>query len=221
MNTLRMTRLVAVLFLAIVISGCDQLSTGGGGNATSVVVDLEAIAKVTGQDVVIEQKMTAMREDLTNQLGTLAAELERQLAEEQGKLDDSSDEEAQQRFQQMTVQAQQQMAQQRTLAQQKAQQYQTGLVSDFRKTVEPISAKIASASGASVILLFDPMMLWFDPSIDITDDVIDALRDQNIEFSSTDIETTPAAEPGQTTGGSAEAGEAPDGSVEEALPAAE
>jgi Skp family chaperone for outer membrane proteins len=220
LNTLRMTRLVAALFLAIVISGCDQLSTGGG-NATSVVVDLEAIAKVTGQDVVIEQKMTAMREDLTNQLGTLAAELERQLAEEQGKLDDPSDEEAQQRFQQMTVQAQQQMAQQRTVAQQKAQQYQTGLVSDFRKTVEPISAEIASARGASVILLFDPMMLWFDPSIDITDDVIDALRDQNIEFSSTDIETTPAAEPGPATGGSVGSGEAPDGSVEEALPAAE
>jgi Skp family chaperone for outer membrane proteins len=231
LNTLRMARLIAALFVAIVISGCDGLPTGGSGNATSVVIDLEAVAKVTGQDVVIEQKMTAMREELTNQLSVFAADLERQLVEERGKLGDSSDEAAQQNFQQIAAQAQQQLAQQRTLAQQKAQQYQTGLVSDFRKTVEPISAKIASARGAGVILLFDPMMFWFDPSIDITDDVIDALRDQDVEFSSIDLEMTPAAETDETLGGSAEteevldssAGtdEVPEGSVEEALPAAE
>ena len=75
----------------------------------------------------------------------------------------------------------------------------------------PVAAKIASARGASVILIYDPMMLWFDPSIDITDKVIGALRDQSVEFSLSDIETTPTAETDETPGGL----------VEETLPAAE
>jgi hypothetical protein len=55
------------------------------------------------------------------------------------------------------------------------------------------------------------MMLWFDPSIDITDEVIGALRDQSVEFSLSDIDTQPTAE----------INEPPGGSVEEVLPAAE
>ena len=211
LHTLKMSRLVAALLSAVVMSGCDQFPVGGSANATTVVVDLEAVAKVTGQDTVIAQKMTTMREELNIQLNDFIADLEQQLVEAQAELGDSSDEAAQQRFQEIAAQAQQQLAQQRTLAQQKAQQYQTGLVLDFRKTVEPVAAKIASARGASVILIYDPMMLWFDPSIDITDEVIGALRDQSVEFSLSDIETTPTAEINETPGGS----------VEEALPAAE
>lgn len=211
LNTFKMTWLVTPLLLAAVLSGCDQLPTGGSAATTTVVIDLEAVAKVTGQDAVIEQKMTAMREDLSSQLTAMAADLEKQLLEEQAELGDSSDEAAQQRFQQITVQAQQQMAQQRALAQQKAQQFQTGLVTEFRNTVQPISAKIAAARGASVILIFDPMMLWFEPSLDITDEVIDAIRDQNVEFSSTDIPAAPQAAPDDTAAGA----------TEEVLPAAE
>lgn len=211
LHTLNMSRLVAVLLSAVVMSGCDQFPAGGNANATTVVVDLEAVAKVTGQDTVIEQKMTTMREELNIQLNDFIADLEQQLVEAQAELGDSSDEAAQQRLQEIAAQAQQQLAQQRTLAQQKAQQYQTGLVLDFRKTLEPVAAKIASARGASVILIYDPMMFWFDPSIDITDKVIGALRDQSVEFSLSDIETTPTAEISETPGGS----------VEEALPAAE
>lgn len=210
LHTLKMSRLLAALLLAVVMSGCDQFPVGGSANATTVVVDLEAVAKVTGQDTVIAQKMTTMREELNIQLNDFIADLEQQLVEAQAELGDSSDEAAQ-TLQEIAAQAQQQLAQQRTLAQQKAQQYQTGLVLDFRKTVEPVAAKIASARGASVILIYDPMMLWFDPSIDITDEVIGALRDQSVEFSLSDIETTPTAEINETPGGS----------VEEALPAAE
>ncbi len=211
LHTLKISRLLAALLLAVVMSGCDQFPVGGSVNATTVVVELEAVAKVTGQDTVIAEKMTTMREELNIQLNDFVADLEQQLVEAKAELGDSSDEAAQQRFQEIAAQAQQQLAQQRTLVQQKAQQYQTGLVLDFRKTVEPVAAKIASARGASVILIYDPMMLWFDPSIDITDEVIGALRDQSVEFSLSDIETTPTAEIDETPGGL----------VEEALPAAE
>lgn len=191
------------MLMVFLIAGCDQLSTGNNAAApTTVVIDLEAIAKVTGQDAEIEKRMEVAREELNGQLTGVIAELERQLAEEQAKLGDSPDQAAQQRFQQIATQAQQQLAQQRAVAQQEAQQYQAGLVADFRNTVKPISAEIAAARGANVVLIFDPMMLWFNPSIDITDEVIGALRDRNIEFSTgedapaiVDPSAEPSAEP--------------------------
>jgi Skp family chaperone for outer membrane proteins len=167
------------------------------GGPTTAVIDLEAIAKATGQEAVLEQQMATAREELNNQLTVVIAELEKQLAEEQAKLGDSPDQAEQQRFQQITAQAQQQLAQQRTQAQQQIQRYQAGLIADFRDTVKPISAEIATSRGADVILIFDPMMLWFEPSIDITDEVIGVLRDRNIEFPTNEgilVGAAPAAE---------------------------
>ena len=199
-----MTWPLAAMLLALVTTGCDQFQTGKTATTATVVIDLEAVAKATGQDTAIEQQMTAAREELNSQLTAVIAELEKQLAEEQAKLGDSPDQAAQQRFQQIAAQAQQQLAQQRAQAQQQAQQYQAALVAGFRDTVKPVTAEIATARGADVVLIFDPMMVWFNPSIEITGEVIAALRDQNIEFPTSDIETTPATETSETPGGSAQ-----------------
>ena len=211
MNRSMMTWPLAAMLLALGTTGCDQFQTGKTATTATVVIDLEAVAKATGQDTVIEQQMTAAREELNSQLTAVIAELEKQLAEEQAKLGDSPDQAEQQRFQQIAAQAQQQLAQQRGQAQQQAQQYQAALVAGFRDTVKPITAEIATARGADVVLIFDPMMVWFNPSIEITGEVIAALRDQNIEFSTSDIETTPATQTSETPGGT----------VREVAPAAE
>lgn len=171
------------MLLVLAMTGCDQLSTGKSTAAsTIVVIDLEAIAKVTGQNAVIEERMAATREEVNGTITALIADLEKRLAEAQAGLGDSPDQEAQQEFQQLTVRAQQQLAQQRGVAQQLIQEYQTGLIADFRNTVKPVAAEIATARGADAILIFDPLMLWFNSSTDITDEVIGAMRDRNISF---------------------------------------
>jgi hypothetical protein len=45
--------------------------------------------------------------------------------------------------------------------------------------------------AADVILVSDPSTLWFDPAVDITAEVIGALRARNVTFpASSDFQTT-------------------------------
>jgi Skp family chaperone for outer membrane proteins len=194
LNRIKMTWLIAAMLLVIVTAGCDQLSTDNkSAVSATVVVDLEAIAKVTGQNAVIEEQMEATRNEVNATINTLIADLEKRLEEAQLELGDSPGAEAQMGFQELRARAQQQLAQQRSVGQQMIQEYQAGLVADFRNTVKPIAAEIAKARGSNIILVFDPMMLWFDPTSDITDEVIGVLRDRSIEFPSAEAPEVAAA----------------------------
>jgi Skp family chaperone for outer membrane proteins len=195
LNKLNLTQLIVASLLAVGMTGCEQMR-GAGGGASTAVIDLEAIAKATGQDAVFEQEMTAVRQDLNQQITAVAAELESQLADEKVKFGDPMNEEEQQLLQQLTMQAQQQLSQRQAQAQQQAQQYQMTMVTEFRNKVQPIAAEIAAGRGADMILISDPAMLWFDPSIDMTEEVIGALRDRKVQFSADSaVESVAAPDP--------------------------
>ncbi|MEJ2133168.1 MAG: hypothetical protein P8Y95_16445, partial [Gammaproteobacteria bacterium] len=51
-----------------------------------------------------------------------------------------------------------------------------GVVSEFLNDVRPHAAEIAAARGAKLVLTAATNMIWFDASIDITDEVIAAMR---------------------------------------------
>jgi len=134
---------VGLALIVLSIAACDKLPGAGGPGV--VVVDLETIAKATGQDTRIEQQMTAARAEANAKLTEVATDLEAQLNEEREKLGDSASEAEQQALRQLTATAQQQFAQAQTQAQQNVQQYQAGLVVEFQEKVQPIAAEIAAA----------------------------------------------------------------------------
>jgi len=155
-----------------VLAGCGRL-TGGGDVA---VVDLAAVAKATGQDTLMAQQVEAARQELAAQLTQIAGNLEKQLQAEQSRLGGAVAASREKEFQQLTAQARQQLAETQALAQQKAQDYQIGLVAGYRRALQPVVADIAGSKGAAVVLVSDATMLWFDPAVDITADVIAELR---------------------------------------------
>ena len=167
---------IAALLLVLLATGCDQLPVGGGSSV--LIVDLSAVAKATGQEQAIQQQAQAAREDLNAQLMEQAASLEQQLQAEQDKLGENPTEEEQQQLQQLAVQVQQQYGQLQTQAQQQAQQIEMNLVLEFREQIQPYAEKIARSRNASVVRLVDQTTLWQDPAIDITDELIGALRDE-------------------------------------------
>ena len=166
--------LSSLILLALVTAGCDRLA--GGPTGQSLVVDLGAVAKATGQDVEMEQQMVAARQDLTEQLNKMAADLESGLQAEQEKLGANASAEEQQQLQQKVSDAQQQYAQTQSQAQQRVQQYQANLVLDYRDSLQPVVQKIAGTRGATMVVVVDSSLLWTDPSVDITGEVIAALR---------------------------------------------
>ena len=163
--------LVAALF----VSACDQGPTGGGGGGIAIM-DLSAIAKATGQDEVIRQDAETARAELSAQLQQLATNLEQQLAAEREKVGISPSEADQQRLQEMTMQARQQISNAQMQAQSQASLMEQELVTGFRDKLTPLAEEIAKAKGASAVLAADSYLFWFDPTIDITDEVIAAWR---------------------------------------------
>ena len=188
-----MTLKVAILvaFAAFAVAACDRLP--GAGAPSMVVVDLAAVAKATGQDANMQKRMEDGRQELSDQLQEVAADLEKELNEERDKLGDSPTEEEQQSLQQKITEAQQQYSQTQAAAQQQVQQFEAGVVLQYRESLQPILREIAAAHGASVVRVTDPSLLWFDPQVDITAEVIAEVRARSSTASADNESAAPAA----------------------------
>jgi Skp family chaperone for outer membrane proteins len=162
--------LLASVFL---ISGCDQMP---GGKPDIAIMDLAVIAEATGQDEFIRAEAEATRNALAAQLQQFAQVLDQQLTEEAEKAGANPSPEDLQRLQQLNAQARTQMNDAQTQAQTQAAQIEQQLVTEFRDAISPLAEEIAKSQGASAVLAVDAYMFWFDPAIDITDEVIAAWR---------------------------------------------
>jgi len=162
--------LLASVFL---ISGCDQMS---GGKSDIAIMDLGVIAEATGQDEAIRAEAEATRNALATQLQQFAQALDQQLIEAAEKAEADPSPENQQSLQQLNAQARNQMNDAQTQAQNQAAQVEQQLVAEFRDAISPLAEEIAKSKGASAVMAVDAYMFWFDPAIDITDEVIAAWR---------------------------------------------
>lgn len=139
------------------------------------ILDLGAVAKALGRDEVFREQVEAAGQELQQQLTQFSSGLQDKLREEQAKLGEAPSEEERQQLQRLVVDAQRQIQQSQLLARQKAAEFQTQLATQFRSEVQPIAAQVARSKGASSVLLSNSVM-WFEPAIDVTGAVIDALR---------------------------------------------
>ena len=178
--------LIASIFL---ISGCDQLPGGGSGVA---VMDLGVIAEATGQDELIRSEAEAARNALAEQLQQFAQSLDQQLVAEGEKVGADPTPEQLQFLQQLNAQARAQMNEAQTQAQAQAAQIEQTLVAEFRGVISPLAEEIARSKGASAVLAIDAYVFWFDPAIDITDEVIAAWRARPVDETVEEIAETQA-----------------------------
>jgi len=189
------TGLWAVSLAAVLlIAGCDQMP---GAGSDTLIVDLAAVAKATGQEESMQAQAQIARENLNAELAEAGRNLEQQLEQERAGIGDAPTPEQELQFQQMTQQAQQRYGQLQAEAQQQAQQHEVNLVLEFREQIQPFAEKIARSRGAKVVLLADQSVFWLDPTVDITGGVIDALRAENVfaESGADQGATEPATDP--------------------------
>ena len=154
------------------LSGCDNFQT----TPDSVVLDLDAIANATGQAETIKQQIENANQELNTQLATISTKLNDQLLVEKDKMGKKPSKTDKQNLEKLTIQANQKMQQAKAIASQKSQQYRAALILQLRDNVKPIAERIASNRGAKIVLTSNNSMIWFDPEIDITDEVIAEIR---------------------------------------------
>jgi len=192
------TGLSAVCLMSVLLlTGCDKLP-GSAGPGT-LIVDLGAIAKATGQEESMQSRAQTVREEVNAQLAESAANLEQQIEQERESYGDTPTVEQQQQLQQTMAQAQQQYGQLQAGAQQQLQQLEINMVMEFRDQIKPVAEKIAQSRNAHLIVLADQSVFWLDPAIDITGDVISALRAEGVfsDAEATPVPEMPAAAPGE------------------------
>ena len=184
----KINKMILSFIIILAVTGCNPAMNRVANNVeavaeatiNTVIVDLDAISKATGQDDVIESAMKIVNADLTLQLGDIVTGFNKQLADQKKKFGADITVEEQQKLQEMLIKANQLLAQKQTEANLKAQQHKEGLIKVWRGKIQPIVKKIAEEKGATVVLIKSVSVMWFDAPIDITDEVIKALGEQPV-----------------------------------------
>ena len=171
---------LSVFIGSSLLTGCDLLSSSAENQASNtLMLDFSAIIKATGMDEQVNNQLQAGNQNLEKQLAQAAQNLNKQLADAQTKAGKKPTLKQKQELEQLSAQAKQKMNEVRQLARQKSQQLQVALVNQLRNEIKPIAESIAQQRGAKAVLIISEPVLWFDASVDITADVIAALRAQS------------------------------------------
>jgi len=165
---------IIFVFISIMLTGCEKFQP----SPDTVILDLDAIANATGHAATIKQQIEKANKDLNSQLKTISSKLNEQFADEKKKISKKPTVTDKRNMDQLALQANQKMQQAKALASQKSQQYQAALIQQLRQNVQPIAEKIARAQGANIVLTSNNSMIWFNPVIDITDEIIAEMRAQ-------------------------------------------
>lgn len=166
---------ISILSLSVLlISGCEFVNLLKGNSI--LIIDLNAVAKATGQSELMQKELEFANLKLTEQLKLVASELEVEISDKKEKLGKSPSETELKEFQEFTLLAQKQLTNTKNIAVQQSTNFRSDLILRFRNTVREIAENIALKSGSKLILVSNYETIWFDPSADITDEVIAIMR---------------------------------------------
>ena len=192
MKAVRRVLVFAGLACLTFLAGCEPQ---GSGRAAVAIIDLDAVARALGRDDVIAQQINQANQQLAGQLGQVATNLQQQVQSRRDEYEVIGDE-AEQELQERTAAANQRLQQTQQLAQQRSAQFRQAVINAFRNEVSPYAQEIAAERGAVAVVTVATPMLWFDPEVDITDEVIAEMRRAGLERSGEPARTAqPQAQP--------------------------
>lgn len=167
--------LVALGSALVALSGCN-FPLPSGQTTQPLVVDLTAVARALGRDEAMQQKLQTAQQQLNAQLKQIGSDLQTQLQDQESKLAGEKKKVRQETLEKLSQQANLQLRQSRLIAERKADRYRLKLIDGFRNEVRQVAKSLSEKRGAQSVFINDGSLLWYSPAIDITDEVIAALR---------------------------------------------
>lgn len=170
-----------VLAGAGALFGCNEQSLpqapnrGAAPGPAVAVVDVEAVARALGRDVVIREQLETAGKELNQQLRDMAQELKDQFDAERARLGADATQEEREQLARMGAEAQARVQQGQLAAQRKAQELQAQIARQFQDEVRPVAAQVAHERGA-VVAIPTSFLLWADGGADITSAVIERMK---------------------------------------------
>lgn len=160
---------VLVLFSTI-MTGCDSNETG-----RTAVIDLDKIAQAVGRDKMMSDKVATFIKEKEAAVTKLRDEFKSNLDAEKKKLGKNPTTTAKNKYNQLSFQYEQKLRQDLSQAEQEANQLRIKLVQEFREEIQPEAAIIAARKGFSLVFIKQAAMIYMEPSVDISKDIIAAL----------------------------------------------
>lgn len=177
--SVRKVRLFLAALCVVFLSGCEVIGLFSGNSI--LVVDLDAIAKATGRQELMQSELELANVRLTEQLKLVASQLEQSISLEKDKLSKSPSDEETKQLQTLVAQAQQQLVNSKNVAVQQSNVLRSNLILNFRKDVAAIAKEIAQRHGSKLVTVSSYETIWFDPKADITDEVIAVMRARGLD----------------------------------------
>jgi Skp family chaperone for outer membrane proteins len=175
----------------VAINGCqkpDESASGKSEGGTHVgTVDLDKVAKGLAWDTQMTENVSKQEKDLKAYYENLKQNLTAQLADkmkslgikEGDKIEEIKKrvpEDKLQEFVAMTNQANQMMSMADRELGQVLQKYRSDWAVQYRNALEPTIREVAREKKVAVVMANNPGIMFADPSVDLTDDVVAAAR---------------------------------------------
>ncbi|MBR9800377.1 hypothetical protein GYB59_01160 [bacterium] len=162
-----------LLIAALCFSGCGNNSADSKAVA---IVDLDRVLKMTGTDLEIQNAVQERQTRIRDDLATFQKRLEDAWNTKKAEFGEEPSEEQQNQLQQFLIRLNQESQQAQSQAQANVSQFRQELYQTFQDQVSPISLEVAKEQGFSIVFGQNPSILAFDTSIDITDAVVERMK---------------------------------------------
>lgn len=176
-----------VVVAAAVAAGCDRAPVNVG------VIDVAAVARALGRDDVMTAQVTEVNRSLQAQLLQRSELIRAQLQTQRDALGEDASEEAMGQFEETLREANEEFDKIQRTAVVRSRQVRDALVTKFRREVTQVAQEVASTKGLRAIFSSDATLLWYEPALDITDEVIAEMRARAQGVGGTGAESAPAA----------------------------
>jgi Skp family chaperone for outer membrane proteins len=167
-----MKGLLSLLMLGV-LSGCQI-----GAQTGPLVVDVAKVGEALDRAVFVQKETKKLEKQLTEEVQALAEQLKQQLIEMKASLGETPGNEEQAALAVKVNQLNQHLEQNKNKARLMLQQHQLTLNRAFLKRISNVADKIAVSKGGKVVLAKNDALLWHDATLDITTEVIDALKSE-------------------------------------------
>jgi len=166
---------------------------------SSVVVDLDAVARAMGRDLVIERKVEQATQALNTKLLAAADSMEKEYKKQQDAAGASPTDEQRAKLKQMAQRIQETIQSNKEIASQARERVRLDQIQSFRNDVKAVAAKIAEKQHAAMVVVAGQEVLWFKPTADITAAVIADMRTQALSPSESDTNAAASNAPSQAS----------------------
>ena len=154
-------------------------SNGSNTPAKVAVVDLDAVAQRLGRIDVMNQTLHKQGANYDEQLKSIQANFQSQVTAKENEIKElgqNATDEQKQQFLGMVKVANNKLTQAKRQALAAVQQQKAVLIQQFRQEAIAVAEKVAKEKGYDIVVAKNPtVVLSFDPSLDITEAVIEAM----------------------------------------------